>query len=234
MTGETWLLTDGYCDQDHPGTAHAVNAEFLLAGHNVLGVAWYHDVLDGIFGPNAAAAARQCKYEIGFRTASVQPTFGPMLRDYLTGAKKRSPAMLARARARRRKFVWPTSPHGVVIGFPGVGTHSYIYPPNNWESDQAWDISIPEGSKIIAVADGKIGPAFGPLPDPNPRFHGIRLHLETADNEFYYAHLNATTPGLGPGDEVTQGEVLGLSGVANGVPHLHIGLRHLLPLTSLG
>lgn len=232
MKGETWLLHED--DQDPPnGPFHVHGAQWLLRGHNKFATAWYEGQVDGDFGPASAEAAKQCKYDLGYATGSVQPTFGPLLRDYLTGAKRRSPAMRARARSRRVKFVWPTRPHGTVIGWPGIGTHSYVFPPNNWESDQAWDISVPRGSKIIAVAAGKIGPAFGPLPNPDPRFDGIRLHVVTADNEFYYAHLSATTPGLGPGDIVKQGEILGLSGVANSVPHLHIGVKRIIPIGSL-
>lgn len=231
MKGETWLLHEG--DHDPPGGPfHCRGAQWLLRGHNKFGTVWYDGQVDGDFGPQSADAAKKCKYDLGYTLASVQPTFGPLLRDYLTGAKRRSPAMLARARTRRTKFVWPTRPHGTVIGYPGQGTHSYVFPPNNWESDQAWDISVAKGSKVIAVADGKIGPAFGPLDSHNPALAGIRLHLVTADNEFYYAHLSATTPGLGPGDDVKQGEILGLSGIANGVPHLHIGLKRLIPLSS--
>ena len=228
---EEWLLRKG--DKDpKDGPFHVRGAEWLMRGNNIFQRAWYDGEIDGIFGRDAAEAARKAKYEIGYTQKSVQPTFGSTLRDYLTGRKRRSPAMLVRARARRTKFVWPTKPHGTVIGFPGLGTHSYVFPPNNWESDQAWDISVPKGSKIIAVADGIIGPAFGRLPNDDPRFDGIRLHLVTADNEFYYAHLSFTTPGLGPGDRVVQGEILGLSGVANGVPHLHIGTKRPIPLSS--
>jgi len=229
---ETWLLKRGSNDPKN-GPFHVRGAQWLMRGHNVFDTAWYLGEIDGRFGAASAEAARKCKYEIGYRETDIDPTFGPLLRDYLTGKRKRSPAMVARARSRATKFIWPTKPHGTVIGYPGQGTHSYVWPPNNWESDQAWDISVPRGSKIIAVADGKIGPAFGRLPNDDPRFDGIRLHLETADNEFYYAHLSATTPGLGPGDVVKQGEILGLSGVANGVPHLHIGTKRPIRLEDL-
>ncbi len=229
---EKWLLRSG--DKDKPGSpSHCTGAQFLLSGHNILGRSWYLGTIDGQFGPASAEAARQAKFDLGYADTNVTPTFGPALRDYLTGKRKRTPAMLLRAKTRRRRYVWPTSPRGTIIGTPGVGTHSFIVPPNNWESDNAWDISVPLGSKVIAVADGVIGPQFGPLPDPDPRFHGIRLHLVTPENEFYYAHLSKTTPGLGPGDTVKQGEILALSGSGNGVPHLHIAVKRLIRLEDL-
>ncbi len=229
---DDWLLKLGDSD-DALGTQHVHGAQWLMAGHNVFKREWYDGPIDGDFGPASAEAARKCKFEIGYALPNVQPTFGSQLAAILKGERRRSPAMVARARSRAHKFIWPTAPHGTVIGFPGIGTHSFRFPPNNWESDNAWDIAVPAGSKVVAVADGKIGKAFGPLPDPDPRFHGIRLHLETADNEFYYAHLKTTFPGIGPGVTVKQGAILGASGTANGVAHLHIGVKNLIPVDQL-
>jgi murein DD-endopeptidase MepM/ murein hydrolase activator NlpD len=54
---------------------------------------------------------------------------------------------------------------------------------------------------------------------------GLRLHLNTKDNEFYYAHLSAFAPGIKPGAKVKRGQIIGYSGSANGSPHLHLGVR---------
>ncbi len=227
---DAWLLTEGYDDADHPGTLHAHGAQFLLSGHNTFGHAWYHGKIDGKFGKASAAAAKQAKFDIGYKLEFCEPTFGPLLRDYLTGAAKTTKEMDARAKTRAPGYEWPTDPKGIVIGWPGQGTHSFRLPPNNWESDNAWDIAVPLRSDIIAVAGGTIGPQFGPLPDPDPRFHGIRLHLITDDNEFYYAHLSKTNQGVRPGVKLPRGALLGRSGSANGVAHLHIAVKHLFPL----
>ncbi len=229
---DDWLLKVG--DKDEPGgSQHCHGAQFLMSGHNVFQREWYDGKIDGNFGPKSGAAAKRCKFDIGYATENVLPTFGPQLAAYLKGEKTRTLEMVRRANLRANKFVWPTDPHGNVVGFPGIGTHSFRFPPNNWESDNAWDIAVPMGSKVVAIADGKIGSAFGPLPDPDPRFHGIRLHLETHDNEAYYAHLRSTFPGIGPGVMVKQGQILGASGEANGVAHLHIALKHLIKLADL-
>ncbi len=229
---DDWLLNLG--DKDKPGgTQHVHGAQWLMAGHNVFKRAWYDGAIDGDFGAASAEAARRCKFDIGYTAPSVKPTFGTLLAEFLKGDRKQSAAMKTRAKQRQTKFVWPTSPKGKVIGWPGIGTHSFKFPPNNWESDNSWDIAVPVGSKVIAVADGMIGPQFGPLPDDDPRFAGIRMHLITDDNEAYYAHLKSTFPGVEPGVKVKQGAILGASGVANGVAHLHIGLRTLIPLAQL-
>jgi murein DD-endopeptidase MepM/ murein hydrolase activator NlpD len=200
-------------------------------GHNAFGHVWYQGELDGIVGPKTAKAYQQMKYDIGYKESAVEPTYGEVARAYLTGEKDQDANMKKRARSRRSKFVWPTNPRGVLIGFPGQGTHSYTYPPNNWESDNAYDISVPYGSAIIATAAGEIGPSFGSL-GKGGRFAGLRCHLITEDNEFYYAHLSKFASGLKPGIRVEQGAVLGESGSANGVNHLHIGMKQLILMSN--
>jgi hypothetical protein len=117
-----------------------------------------------------------------------------------------------------------------IIGLPGEGTHSFSAPPNNWESDNGYDFGMPVGTPLYAAFNGRIGPQFGALGGPGSvhgeragsRFAGLRLHLVGPTNELYYAHLSKFRPGLGPGDKVKAGELLGYSGVANGVAHLHV------------
>lgn len=99
----------------------------------------------------------------------------------------------------------------------------------NWESDNAVDLKMPKGSPIYAMSDGVIGPSFGPLNSNDPKMAGLRLHLNTKNNEYYYAHLSAFAPGIKPGTKVKKGQLLGFSGVANGVAHLHLGFRNGSP-----
>ncbi len=115
--------------------------------------------------------------------------------------------------------VYPLGVKGDLIGTPGVGTHSFSAAPNNWESDNAVDIAIPVGTDVIAVEDGVIGSSIGPLSSSDPRMAGLRFHLETKTNEFYYAHLS--TLNVKAGESVKKGQICGKSGSANGVAHLH-------------
>jgi len=140
-------------ERQHLTDAHAEGAQWLLTGHNVFQTTWYDGQIDGIVGPKTAAAFHQAKYDIGYADDKLEPTFGPALRDYLTGALLQTPAQKQRAAQRHRPFVWPTSPRGIVIGWPGQGTHSFRLPPNNWQSDNAWDIAVPIGleSTVRAV-----------------------------------------------------------------------------------
>lgn len=130
-------------------------------------------------------------------------------------------------------------PKGWVLGeTPGVGTHSRTTPPNNWESDNAVDLLTPKDTQVMAVDDGTIGSEFGLLPGGNNQgigpFAGYRLHLTTSDNEWYYAHLDRYARGIGPGTQVKAGQVIGYSGVANKVEHLHIACKNGNPQTLLG
>lgn len=124
---------------------------------------------------------------------------------------------------------YPLADRGTFIQGPGgTGTHSFTAPPNNWQSDNAIDIGVPEGTAVYAVDDGTISSSygFGLLSSDGGRFAGRRLHLETATNVWYYAHLRDYAPGIQPGKKVKKGDLLGHSGVANGVAHLHIACQN--------
>lgn len=107
-----------------------------------------------------------------------------------------------------------------LIGSPYSGTHTL----GNWQSDNAVDISIPEGTPIYAIEDGTIGSRIGPLgAQTGGRFDGNRLTLEGSGNAYYYAHLKSLA--VKAGQRVKKGQLLGYSGKANGVPHLHLGVQ---------
>lgn len=132
---------------------------------------------------------------------------------------------------------YPLGKKGNVVQGPGVGTHSFHDTPNNWESDNAVDIRVPSGTEVRAVDDGQIvRPGPGLLPghtyDPSDRFAGARINLRTQGNEWYYAHLKKFM--VHAGQHVKAGQLLGYSGAANNVEHLHLGAEHGDPLALLG
>lgn len=112
---------------------------------------------------------------------------------------------------------------GKVIGTPYAGTHAKDFNvsggSDNWESENAVDIAVPIGTPVYATQNGTIGPQFGA--GGSGRFAGLRLHVNSDAYSEYYAHLSRYAPGIKPGVAVTAGELLGYSGVANGVAHLH-------------
>ena len=120
---------------------------------------------------------------------------------------------------------YPLGKHGAIIGKPYQGTHAVAFNKkggsNNWESENAYDIEVPVGTPVYAVTSGTIGNQIGP--GGSGRFAGNRLHLVTSGNEFYYAHLSKIA--VHAGETVQAGQLLGYSGSADGVGHLHFAAK---------
>ncbi len=125
---------------------------------------------------------------------------------------------------------YPAAGKGAIIGTPGAGTHSL----GNWESDNAVDIGVKTGTPILATQDGVISKTFVRTLDPSSQFAGYQVHLGTGDNEWFYTHLSRIAKGIKPGARVKKGQVIGYGGAANGVDHLHLGVKNGNPLDLLG
>jgi len=108
---------------------------------------------------------------------------------------------------------------GGFLGGPYAGTHTR----GNWQSDRAVDISVPVGTRVCAVFAGRIGDRIGPLNSSEPALAGRRLTVIGQTDHAYYAHLSQIV--VKRRQRVIRGQFLGLSGSANGSPHLHIALR---------
>lgn len=122
---------------------------------------------------------------------------------------------------------YPLGKHGKLIGSPNSGTHTL----GNWQSDNAVDIAVPVGTPVYAVRDGVIGSRIGSL-GKGGRFAGLRLTLAGGGNAYYYAHLSKLV--VKAGQKVRAGQLLGYSGSANGVAHLHFGVENGSPYDVVG
>lgn len=125
---------------------------------------------------------------------------------------------------------------GRIIGTPNQGTHA---PGANglpaiWQNDNAVDIATPEGTPIYAPFAGTIGSQFGAFDTDNPLLSGLRLTVFGNQNAAYLAHLSKFAEKIKPGVTVQEGQLLGYSGTANGVAHLHYALQRGNPLNDLG
>jgi hypothetical protein len=129
---------------------------------------------------------------------------------------------------------YPLAVRGVVIGCPLVpgSTHSPAAPPDNLASDNAVDLAVPVGTPVLAVADGTIGSLIGPLESDDPHLAGLRVHLDTPSDHYYYAHLSRID--VTPGQHVSAGQQIGLSGRAAGVAHLHFAQDLGDPAATVG
>jgi murein DD-endopeptidase MepM/ murein hydrolase activator NlpD len=122
---------------------------------------------------------------------------------------------------------YPLGKRGQVIGTPYAGTHAKAFNvsggSDNWQSENAVDIRVPVGTPVYAEADGVLGNT-GSL-GQGGRFAGLRTNLISKGNAYYYAHLSKLGPGIKAGAHVKRGQLLGYSGAANGVPHLHFAIE---------
>lgn len=91
----------------------------------------------------------------------------------------------------------------------------------------AIDIMAPEGTPVIAAADGKIEKLF------NSVRGGTTIYERSADGQwiYYYAHLSAYAPGLSEGQDVKRGQVIGRVGHTGDAsaagPHLHFAVNRM-------
>jgi len=104
-----------------------------------------------------------------------------------------------------------------VIGTPYQGTHTL----GNWQSDNAVDLAMPVGTPLYAAADGVIGPGVGSL-GRGGQFAGLRFTLVGKQVSFWYGHLSKLA--VKAGQKVKKGQLVGYSGSANGVAHLHFAV----------
>lgn len=102
-------------------------------------------------------------------------------------------------------------------GGPGVGTHSHTAPPDNWQSDSAYDLMAAAGTQVVAVEDGVISDIG--FFDNGRNVWGWKLYL---NGDYYYTHL--AKPFVKDGQRVKAGQVLGVVGDSPyWGDHLHIG-----------
>ncbi|MFZ4755433.1 MAG: M23 family metallopeptidase [Miltoncostaeaceae bacterium] len=109
--------------------------------------------------------------------------------------------------------------------FPVIGPHSFendFGAARSQGSHEGNDIMSPRGTPVVAVADGTIKR----LTRVETGLGGVWIWLlDTAGNEYYYAHLNDIVAGLDAGSKVTAGQQIGTVGNTGdarfGAAHLH-------------
>ena len=184
--------------------------------------------VDGEFGPETRKAARRVAYGLGLDRRlprASRPRCAPRCAARAAAPPPSSSAPRAAApwlRKLRRAHAatsggsgnYPLGAHGLIIGRPYQGTHTR----GNWQSDNALDIRIPNGTPVIALDDGVIAKTYNA---PSGVTAGWQVTLRSADNAWFYGHLKTIT--VRAGERVRKGQMIGTSGSANGVPHLHIG-----------
>lgn len=106
-------------------------------------------------------------------------------------------------------------------GFDGGVADHMARAFGNWQSDNAVDIMCAVKTEVLAVDDGVIpdvtvDSSYSPGSNPN----GSSAYLQcSGGRQFWYTHMISLN--VQAGDRVSKGDVIGLSGTANGVDHLH-------------
>ncbi len=94
---------------------------------------------------------------------------------------------------------------------------------------EALDIMAPKGTKVLAVADGKVAKLF------ESKAGGLTVYqFDPGDKlAYYYAHLDKYADGLKEGAPIKRGDVIGYVGVTGNssptAPHLHFAVFELTP-----
>lgn len=107
---------------------------------------------------------------------------------------------------------------------PGALADTWGAARSGGRSHQGIDIMAPEGTPVLAVADGKLVRFF------DSERGGISIYQFDENEEFvfYYAHLSGRA-NVREGQEVRQGDVIGFVGQTGNapVPHLHFEIQRL-------
>lgn len=96
-------------------------------------------------------------------------------------------------------------------------------------SHDAIDIMAPTGTRVLAVADGKVVKLF------NSVRGGLTVYQFDPDETYayYYAHLDSYAPGLAEGKPLKRGDLIGFVGSSGDAspdaPHLHFAIFVLGP-----
>ena len=130
---------------------------------------------DGEFGAETRKAARRVAYGLGRpppTTAGITPALRSKLRRPSRRTARRArtrappPAWLRKLRAAHTARAPTRSPRTARSSAPPYhGTHTR----GNWQSDNALDIRVPVGTRVIALADGEIVKTFNAAVGPDRR-----------------------------------------------------------------
>ncbi|HEY0062350.1 MAG TPA: M23 family metallopeptidase [Telluria sp.] len=106
---------------------------------------------------------------------------------------------------------------------------NFDQPRGSERHHEALDIMAPTGTKVLAVADGKVVKLFNSKPG------GLTVYQfdPTEKYAYYYAHLDRYADTLKEGAQIKRGELIGYVGATGNAnpaaPHLHFAVVELTP-----
>lgn len=150
-----------------------------------------------------------------------------------TEAPAADPATPAAAPAATPAGAAPASPPKLMVPVEGITyaqlKDNFDQPRGSERHHEALDIMAPTGTKVFAVADGKVVKLFNSKPG------GLTVYqFDPSDTyAYYYAHLDKYAEGLQEGAQVKRGDLIGYVGATGNAnpaaPHLHFAVVQLTP-----
>ena len=175
-----------------------------------------------VFGPFAIICALAIGFALGRYERPAPPQ--PEQVEFTKGAKHR-PQPAQEGRQRRAPAARLIVPVQGVTRAELVDTWGQSR--NDGRTHEGIDILAREGTRVFAVADGRIVKFFDSVRG------GVTIYQFDESERFvyYYAHLRSRAHGLAEGDHVRQGEVIGYVGQSGNapIPHLHFEIQRLGP-----
>lgn len=129
------------------------------------------------------------------------------------------------------KYIWPIEPKYKVAEHDKYGIRKNHYVLFKERAHSGFDITADIGTEIHSIAKGKVllaefdGTTIEGFDAFNDGY-GNKVEIVNEDGRrIVYAHLRQSY--VKPGDEVEQGDVIGITGSSGGsrVPHLHLEIR---------
>jgi murein DD-endopeptidase MepM/ murein hydrolase activator NlpD len=182
-----------------------------------------HAVMPAGFGTVSGGSGPAPRPDIGALAAAVKTLGGsvPAAGQQVTQSQQQGVSGAAGSGSpsggRLQTNGYPLGRTGKIIGTPFTGTHTL----GDWQSDRAVDIATPVGTPMVALEGGTVVKVRH-HPQDGGRFAGDQITIRGSNNSYFYAHGVASVK---PGQKVHRGDVIGKSGSANGVAHLHFGVE---------
>ena len=209
--------------------------ESLQIGLMILGYQLPKHGVDGLFGPETAAAVTEFKTKNSILSESV-PTFTnfinsivkkPSLFNVKPGQKIGKPGQYVLGKRKQDVL------SGQILGTPGQGTHN----TSGWQSQNAYDIVLPKDSKVFSISSGVVEKV---VPGGNTtKRSGVKIifgdQVTVTSNDgtpnVFYTHIKTN---LIEKRRINKGDVIGTIVIPPGgiAPHLHIGLDSSRDLKS--
>ncbi len=199
-TLEKAVAGDGISQQESGSMTFKNEVESMQVGLTLLGYQLPNYGIDGLFGPETAAAVQ--KFTNDYVTSgTTKPQSGTTVNEAVN-------------------LVGSSSG---IIGKPGQGTHS----ASGWENNNAWDVTAPVGTDVRSLTNGtvlRVRKGDGTIKKSGvKKIYGDQVKVQSNGGpDVFYTHIEST---VNQGDNVKEGDVIGKIMTLPGMPsHVHVAL----------